>query len=78
MWVPMELYKTLGYNKNVCGGRVTIIGTRLEPFFIYDYMRSSNLTKEEAMLDFNLTDEQMEDIINVCELTNKLLGEEEN
>ena len=77
MWVSIESYKTLGYNKNVCGGRLTIIGTRLEPFFIYDYMLNSNSTKEETMLDFNLTDEQMEDIIKVCEVTNKLFGKEE-
>lgn len=57
----MEQYKTLGTVHGVCGGRVIVLGTRLEPEFIVKY------GKQNSIDDFHLTEEQYNECVNYYE-----------
>lgn len=52
----IEGFKYICIQEGVCGSEPTIIGTRLEPKQIVVYG-----TKEEAMEDFDLTKEQVDE-----------------
>lgn len=49
-------FKHIGTKEGVCGGEPIIIGTRLKPEQIVNYG-----SKEEAMEDFDLTKEQVDE-----------------
>lgn len=54
--IRFDAFKHIGIQNQVCGGRPTIIGHRLEPKFIVSYG-----TIEEAMEDFELEREKVEE-----------------
>lgn len=64
-WVPLKGYKYLGRNPNICGGRVTLIGSRLEPRYIYYYGQQwyRNDDMDHPMEVYNITAAQYTECI---------------
>lgn len=61
--IKLEGFNHLAIQYGVCGNRPTLIGTRLEPFHIYNFG-----TDDEIKLNFGLSDDQLRECFKYVEI----------